>query len=212
MNNEVDMSKTVDPKSDQMNADDLIAGPRTIKITKVTASSTPEQSVSVHYEGDNGKPYKPCKSMRRVLIAIWGAKASGYVGKRLTLYRDEAVKFGGIECGGIRISHADIEADITIAITESRARRKPTIIRKLAPEKVAPAVPLRKQLSDACKAAGITNIGAWSADILKRDLKASPPTDADLEKLIDAAKNGVVSVEEDLFADVAETRNPGDEG
>lgn len=134
---DVDMSKTVDPKSDQLNADDLIAGPRTIKISKVTASSTPEQPVSVYFEGDNGKPWKPCKSMRRVLIALWGSKGSGYIGKRLTLYRDESVKFGGIETGGIRISHADIDSDTTIAITESRAKRKPTTIRKLAPPSVA---------------------------------------------------------------------------
>ncbi len=43
----VDLTKTVEPKSDQLNADDLIAGPRTITITRVTASDTPEQPVSV---------------------------------------------------------------------------------------------------------------------------------------------------------------------
>ena len=134
MTTDVDMSKTVDPKSDQLNSDDLIAGPRTIRITKVTASFVPEQPVSVHYDGDGGRPWKPCKSMRRVLIALWGSKGSGYVGKRLTLYRDENVKFGGIEVGGIRISHADIDSDMTIAITESRAKRKPTRIRKLSAE------------------------------------------------------------------------------
>jgi hypothetical protein len=210
---DVDMSKTVDPKSDQLNADDLIAGPRTIKITKITASSTPEQPVSVFYEGDNGKPWKPCKSMRRVLIALWGSKGSGYVGKRLTLYRDDSVKWGGIEIGGVRISHAEIDNDMTIAVTESKGKRKPTVIRKLPPEKpAAPAVPLRKQLSEACKAAGITNIGAWSAEVLKRDLKASPPTDADIEKLIETAKNGVVSESDDLFAESTETRIPGQEG
>ena len=201
--NDMDLSKTVEPKSDQLNADDLITGPKTIRVTKITASSTPEQPVSVHYEGDNGKPYKPCKSMRRVMIALWGAKASEYIGKRLTLYRDDAVKWGGIEIGGIRISHADIAADQMIAVTESRGKRKPTLIRKLEPEKQTPAVPLRKQLSDAARAAGITHIAEWSAGILGRDLKAAPVTDADLERLIEAAKNGEVAVT---------VREPGEEG
>ena len=61
-----DLSKTIDPKSDQLNSDDLIAGPITIRITKVSANlSSPEQPISIFFEGDNGKPYKPCKSMRR---------------------------------------------------------------------------------------------------------------------------------------------------
>jgi hypothetical protein len=44
--------------------------------------------------------------MRRVLVAMWGAEASAYVGRSLTLFRDPDVKFGGMETGGIRISHA----------------------------------------------------------------------------------------------------------
>ncbi len=175
---DVDVSKTVDPKSDQLNTDDLIAGPRTIKIERVTASSTPEQPVSVHYEGDNGKPWKPCKSMRRVLIALWGSKGSGYVGRRVTLYRDDTVKFGGIEVGGIRISHADIDADVTIALTESRAKRKPTVIRKLAAEKAAaPATrSTMAELSAALVAAGRETPAArllWVSNYLNKSIALS---------------------------------------
>jgi hypothetical protein len=200
---EVDVSKTVDPKSDQLNADDLIAGPRTIKIVKVTASATPEQPVSLHYDGDNGKPWKPCKSMRRVLIALWGSKGSGYVGKRVTVYRDDSVKFGGIEVGGIRISHADIDSDVTIAITESRAKRKPTLIRKLAPEKAAAPVSASSadvaQLSKALEDIGLTTGAArleWVAAQLARPIKS--PKDihsSDMPALLLAAQ-----------------RQPGEEG
>jgi len=190
---DVDMSKTVDPKSDQLNTDDLIAGPRTIKIERVTASTTPEQPVSVHYEGDNGKPWKPCKSMRRVLLALWGSKGSGYVGKRVTLYRDDTVKFGGIEVGGIRISHADIDADVTIALTESRAKRKPTVIRKLATEKAA--APATKgtmaELSAALVAAGCETPAArlfWVSVQLGTAVKVSKDIPADkLPELIKTA-------------------------
>lgn len=123
----MDISHTVIPKSDQLNADDLIAGSRTITITRVSANpDAPEQPVSVYFEGDERKPYKPCKSMRRVMISAWGTDASKYAGRSMTLYRDSTVKFGGMEVGGIRISHmSHIEKDMVMALTESKARRKP---------------------------------------------------------------------------------------
>ena len=64
----IDVSKTIAPKSDQLNADDLLGGARTIKITKITKAESPEQPINIFFEGDEGKPYKPCKSMRRVLV------------------------------------------------------------------------------------------------------------------------------------------------
>ena len=51
-----DMAPTIIPKSDQTNADDLISGPITIKITGVDIRGGQEQPISIHYEGDNGKP------------------------------------------------------------------------------------------------------------------------------------------------------------
>lgn len=135
-----DMTQTIKPKSDQLNADDLIGGPLTIKITKVTViPDAPQQPVFMHFEGDNGKPYKPCKSMCRVLVHNWGADANKYVGRSLTLYRDESVVFGGVKVGGIRISHmTHIDAAVTMALTATRASRKPFTVKPLAigaPEK-----------------------------------------------------------------------------
>src|SRR5690606_26574846 len=96
MNTHVDMTQFIAPKSDQLNADDLIAGPITIRISGVSANEgSPEQPISISFEGDDRKPYKPCKSMRRVMVHIWGADASKYVGRAMTLYRDPKVQFGG---------------------------------------------------------------------------------------------------------------------
>ena len=69
----MDMSPVIIPKSDQLNSDDLIVGPITIKITDVIIRAGQEQPISIHYEGDNGKPYKACKSMCRVMVSAWGA-------------------------------------------------------------------------------------------------------------------------------------------
>lgn len=130
-----DMSAAIVPKSDQMNADDLIAGPVTIKVSGVTIRGGQEQPVSIHYEGDNGKPYKPCKSMSRALVFAWGPDASKYIGRSLTLYRDPSVKWGGMEVGGIRISHmTDIPEAMTMALTATKGSRKPFTVRPLVVE------------------------------------------------------------------------------
>lgn len=128
----VDLSDTILSKSDQLNADDLLVSPITIRITSVNKTETGEQRVSINYEGDNGKPFKPCKSMIRVLVSIWGQNGNDYVGKSLTLFRDPSVKFGGQAVGGVRISHAsDIEKDTSILLPVTRAKRAPYQIKKL---------------------------------------------------------------------------------
>lgn len=136
--NEPDMMKTIVPKSNQMNADDLIGGQtKIIKITKVSGVAG-EQPVAVNYEGDNGKPFMPCKSMRRVLVHCWGKEAINYVGRSLTLFRDPEVTFGGIKTGGIRISHmSDINGPMTMALTHSQKNRKPYTVQPM----VAPPSP-----------------------------------------------------------------------
>jgi hypothetical protein len=129
----IDMANTIIPKSDQQNADDYISGPRTIIITKVSANEgSAEQPISVWFEGDNGKPWKPCKSSRRVLVTVWGRDAASYVGRSLTLFRDPSVTWAGMAVGGIRISHmSNIDEPVTMALTASKQVRKPFTVRPL---------------------------------------------------------------------------------
>lgn len=128
----IDLRGTIKPKSDQLNADDLIGGPLTIRITKVEVGDG-EQPVSIHFDGDAGKPYKPGKSMRRVLVNLWGPDGEAYVGRALTLYRDEEVAFGGVAVGGIRISHmSHLSRETTMALTTTKAKRKPFTVKPLA--------------------------------------------------------------------------------
>lgn len=128
----LDLSKTIAPKSDQLNADDLIGGPRTITVTAVKLAAE-DQPVSIHFVGDDGKPYKPCKSMRRVLVKAWGPDGSQYPGRSMTLYLDESVRFGGAAVGGIRISHlSHISKSLTMALTATRATKKAYTVGVLA--------------------------------------------------------------------------------
>lgn len=122
----LDMRDTIIPKSDQLNADDLIGGPLTVRITKVARANTAEQPIAVSFEGDGGKPYMPCKSMRRVMVTVWGPDAVAYTGRSMTLYRDPSVTWGGMEVGGIRISHmSDITEPVVMALTATKKARKP---------------------------------------------------------------------------------------
>lgn len=121
-----DMTAVIQPKSDQLNADSLQAGPITIKIDRPpTIKPGTEQPITVHYENDDGKPWRPCKSMARVLVAGWGPDASKYVGKSLTLFRDGDVTWGGLKVGGIRVSHmSDLDGALTLALTATRGNKK----------------------------------------------------------------------------------------
>lgn len=129
----MDISSTTEPRSDQQNYDDYIAGPKTVTITEVKAGSA-EQPVELHLAEFPGRPFKPGKSMRRVLIACWGPEASVYVGRRMTLYGDPTVRFGGQAVGGIRIaalSHLDSAREINLTIT--RGKRAPFTVQPLGP-------------------------------------------------------------------------------
>ncbi|MCK4857131.1 MAG: hypothetical protein KAT58_04105, partial [candidate division Zixibacteria bacterium] len=123
----------IEPKSDQMNADDLISGPRTITITEVKGGGGNEQPISIFFEDDNGRPYKPCKTMRKIMVAIWGRDGKTYVGKAMTLFLDPTVKWGGAEVGGIRISEmSDMEGERKIPVTVTRGRKAPWTVKPLA--------------------------------------------------------------------------------
>lgn len=156
----MDMSTTIAPKSDQLNADDLIGGPRTIRVTRVSGNDNVEQPVNIFFEGDNGKPFRPCKSMRRVMVHVWGADANQYVGRAMTIYRDPGVQFGGMQVGGIRISHmTGIDKPATMALTATRAKRTPFTVQPLQGE--GPRVPA--DLIDRARAAAKKGTAAFGA-------------------------------------------------
>lgn len=107
-------------KSDQLNADDLVAGPITVRIHGARVTGGAEQPVTVDI-GPDHRPWKPCKTSMRVLAALWSERPSEWVGRSIRLYRDPTVKYGGVEVGGIRIngmSHIDGAKRITLAASK----------------------------------------------------------------------------------------------
>lgn len=168
-----DLSKTIEAKSDQLNSDDLVSGSITIKVTDVKETGNKDQPISIYYEGDNGKPYKPCKTCRRILVHVWGAGGKSYVGRSMTLYRDEKVKFGGLEVGGIRISHmSNIDSPITMALTASKANKKPFTVKPLLVTQPTSADPDVVEAGNEAAANGVQAYSEWLAT-LTADTKAT---------------------------------------
>lgn len=93
-----------EPRSDQLNADQLLSGPVTVTITCCRLTGDKKQPWAVDLEEYPGRPFKPCLTMRRILQAAFGKYMSAWAGQQLTLYRDPEVLWAGEKKGGVRIS------------------------------------------------------------------------------------------------------------
>ena len=159
----MDISETIQPRSDQQNYDDYIAGPKTVTVSEVRKGNA-EQPVEIHLVEFPGRPFKPSKTVRRVLVAAWGSDASQYAGRRMTLYGDPTVKWAGSPVGGIRVSHlSHIEKPLTLALTETRGKRAKTTINPLpveAPPASTGEIP-QDVIANAAKAKAEGNLGAY---------------------------------------------------
>lgn len=138
----MDVTKLIQAKSDQQNAEDYIAGPRTIKIRDVVLNGAAEQKISVFFEGDDNKPWKPCKSAARCLAAIWGADASKWIGLSCTIYCDPTVTWGGAAVGGIRVSHMEgLDRPRPLMLSKARGKKAAVTIHPLKVDKVTETAP-----------------------------------------------------------------------
>jgi len=140
----LDITDTLAPKSDQLDAIDLaVSGPQTFTIKGVSKGS-PDQPVNIALE-EFPRVWRPGKSMRRVLAAAWGVDASKYVGRKVRLYCDPTVRFGGEAVGGTRIealSHIDKPLAVPLIITRGKsAVFTVQPLKESAPAKPAPAGP-----------------------------------------------------------------------
>lgn len=135
MTEEMDISDTTQAKSLQLVADDLLGSPKTIKITKVSRVEE-SKSLIVNYEGENGKPFLPSKTVRRIMQHIWTKNAATWVGKEMTLFRDPDVIWAGQTVGGVRVSHmSHMDKPVTISLTMNSKSKKPFTVKPLVAKK-----------------------------------------------------------------------------
>jgi len=134
-----DISDTLAPASDQLDAIELVAGPRTFQIESVRAGSV-EQPVEVKL-ADFPRVWRPSKGMRRVLAAGWGVHASAWTGRKVTLFYDPDVTFGKDKTGGTRISHmSDLPGNkpLSVPLLITRGKSAMFVVKPLADEAPAP--------------------------------------------------------------------------
>lgn len=134
----LDVTKMCAAKSDQINAIDLISGPRIAKITDVKIFSETEQPIHVVLDGDTKRPWKCSKTSVRALASLWTNDASKWVGKHIEIYCDETVLWGGQAVGGIRQSKAEgITSPKRLMLTKSRTKKETVVINPLSAEDIA---------------------------------------------------------------------------
>jgi hypothetical protein len=161
-----DITPFIQAKSDQLNADDLIGGPRWARIVNVRVTGGDQQPVTV--ELDEGKPWKPCKTTMRVLAALWGPRAGEWVGRMVRLYRDPSVKYGGVEVGGIRISGmSHIDKPKVLTLSSSKKTKTEYRIDVLRSAPASPPMP-------AAHASDRNALARLSADCEKIGISAEP--------------------------------------
>lgn len=137
-----DLRSTTVPKSTQLNADQLIVGPMDLRITDVRIGPDEKQPIAIHYENEAGRPFLPCLSMRRVLLAAWGHDGRDWIGKGLRVFHDPQVRFGGEDVGGVRISHmTDIPGRrIELKLTATRGKKVLYTIERMEPKASGPTI------------------------------------------------------------------------
>lgn len=191
----VDMSRFITAKSDQLNADDLLGGPRTVVITRVRGTDAPDQPVAVHFEGDDNKPFKPCKTMRRLMVKVWGADATKYAGEAMTIYTDPDVQFGGMKVGGIRISHmSGLTEEKKFALMQAKGKKGLVSVRPLQrerpPVEQGPSIDeVRRVLADAAKQGDAALRTEWSR-------KSTAPFRDELQPELDGWKQTAAAADE----------------
>ena len=178
------IAKSIVPKSDQLNAEDLLSGSITVTVTDVK-QGTAEQPIAIIIDGER-QPYKPCKTMRKMLVFCWSDQAANWIGKRMTLYADPDVKWAGVAVGGIRISHlSGIESQVMLMLSETKGKRKPITVKPLldvAP--VASAIDFTKLIEAATTLDELDKLA-------KAIVKAKLPADelAFLKEMVIQARN-----------------------
>lgn len=119
-----DISEDIVAKSDQLNAEDLIAGPIVVTVTGFSRLKGDQQPWTIAIDGGH-QPWKPCKTMRRLIVKLWGNDPGKWFGRRVMLYNEPSVKWAGSPVGGIRVSGmSDIDQSQTVTLTETRGKKR----------------------------------------------------------------------------------------
>ena len=133
---EEEIRASIVPKSDQLNSEDLLTGPITVTVKGVRRGTTKEQPINVELV-ETERAFRPCKTMRRILIAAWSDDSAKWIGQRITLFCDPSVVYAGVRVGGVRISHlSGLDGPKTFLLTQTRGKKAEVIVKPLPVERL----------------------------------------------------------------------------
>lgn len=132
----MDISQAIIAKSDQVNAIDLVMGSQTVTVLEVTEGNA-EQRVNIITDVFGpGRPFKPSKTVLRILAQAWGRETNDWVGHSMTIYRDPEVRWAGEEVGGIRVSAlSHIDKPFTLNLPTSKGKHAKATVTPLVTPK-----------------------------------------------------------------------------
>ena len=197
----MDITETLAPKSDQMDAEDLIGGERTFTVESVNRGSV-EQPVEIRL-AEFPRCFRPSKTVRRILAAVWGTDATAWTGRRMTLFRDATVMFGNDAVGGIRVSAlSHIDKPITLALMAKRGKRASFTVQPLPDvpptisgftTRIADAATVDELALIAADIKAHSNLGEYRAQLQKawadRKSALTPVAPDDDDDALDAAQD-----------------------
>lgn len=131
----IDLTKHIEADSDCLVAADLVGGPLTILVERVTESGKNDKKKIDIFYANSEKPFRPCKSMLRILCELWNTTdATTFIGRGITLYREPDCMWKGEKTPGVRIcglSH--IEKAVTVVANERRGKMNTYQIEPIRP-------------------------------------------------------------------------------
>lgn len=132
----MDISQAIIAKSDQVNAIDLVMGSQTVTVLEVTEGNAEQRVNIVTDVFGPGRPFKPSKTVLRILAQAWGRETNHWVGHSMTIYRDPAVRWAGEEVGGIRVSAlSHIDKPFTLNLPTSKGKHAKATVTPIATPK-----------------------------------------------------------------------------
>jgi hypothetical protein len=193
----MDLTQTIIAKSDQLNADDLIAGPQTFTVADVRMGDSEQPVWIVLAELGKARPFKPSKTVLRILVHAWGKESDEWPkGARMTLYRDADVKWAGQAIGGIRVSHlSHIDKKLKVALQESKGKKVLYTVEPLPDEPAEPtptelAAQIAVAVADATTEAEVRELGnrAHARNLLDVEVRGEIIRNLVTDRLAELAK------------------------
>ena len=163
----LDVTELAAPKTDQLNADHLIPGPLQGVIVSVRKTRANDKDCIEVGLSSFRLPWRPCKTMVRLLMDVWGPDAEAWIGRGVKLYRDAEVRFGTDTVGGIRIGGlSHVRGSFTAKVKTSKQNQKPYQIEKL-PDPPPIGQPAADPLADLATAHSV-DVAALEAAIVSQ--------------------------------------------